>query len=303
VKIPPRVAPGQTIGVCAPAGPVDPERLRHGLDRLAQVFRLRVAPSLTAPREADVPAYLSASDATRARELAELIADPDVRAIVFARGGYGVMRILPALDPAPLVADPKPLVGFSDVTALLAWAYAAGVRAIHGPMVAQLGDLPDGDAALLVDVLTTPHALGTRPWPLSVERGRGVVHGHAVAANLTMASMLARTPWPLPLAGAVALIEEVGEHPYEIDRYATQLRLVGALADVRAVVVGDFTPTRHATDCPDGRAILVDRLAPLPVAVGAPIGHGSRNEPVPFGAKCTLDLDARTFSIDDPAVL
>jgi muramoyltetrapeptide carboxypeptidase len=303
VRTPPRVALGQTIGVCAPGGPVDPERLRHGLDRLAQAFRVRVAPSLTAPREPDVPAYLSASDATRARELAELLADPEVRAIVVARGGYGVMRILPALDPMPLIADPKPIVGFSDVTALLAWAYAAGVRAIHGPMVAQLGDLPDSDAALLIDVLTTPRALGTRPWSLTIGRGTGVVHGPAIAANLTMASMLAHTPWPVPLAGAVALLEEVGEHPYEVDRYVTQLHLVGALADTRAVIVGDVTPTKYVQDTAGSRLTLVDRLAPLPVAIGAPIGHGTRNETVPFGAACTLDLDACTFSLDEPAVL
>ena len=302
MNTPPRIAPGQTIGVCAPAGPVDPERLRHGLDRLAQTFHVRVAPSLTAPREPDIPAYLSASDATRARELADLLADPEVRAIVVARGGYGAMRILPALDPTPLVADPKPIVGFSDVTAVLAWAYAAGVRGIHGPMVAQLGDLPDADTALLVQMLTTPHAIGARPWPLTVARGRGVIRGPLVAANLTLASVLAHTPWPLPLAHAVALFEEVGEHPYEVDRYVTQLHLVGALAQTRAVIAGDFTPTRSAADCPDARQTMVDRLFPLPVAVGAPIGHGSRNEAVPFGAACTLDLDNATFSIDEPAV-
>jgi muramoyltetrapeptide carboxypeptidase len=299
--IPPRVARGAVVGVCAPAGPVDPERLRHGLDRLAQDFTLRVAPSLTAPREPDVPAYLAASDATRARELAALLADRDVRAIIVARGGYGVMRILPILDPIALVHDPKPIVGFSDMTALLAWVYAAGVRPIHGPMVAQLGELPEADAAALVEMLTVAKPAGVRPWPL-VAHGTGTHRGHAVPANLTMASVLAATPWPLPLAGGIALVEEVGERSYEIDRYVTALRLAGALDRVAAVVVGDLTRCGDGADASTGMTAMLDRLAPIPVAVGAPIGHGARNEPVPFGARCTLDLDARTFSIDEPAV-
>ena len=108
----------------------------------------------------------------RAGELIAMIADPDVRAILLARGGYGLMRILPRLDPAALVRDPKPIVGFSDATALLAWAYAAGVRGIHGPVVAQLGDLADADVAHLIAMLTEPRAAGVRPWRL-VAHGSG----------------------------------------------------------------------------------------------------------------------------------
>jgi muramoyltetrapeptide carboxypeptidase len=299
--IPPRIARGQTLGIVAPAGPVKIERVQRGLARLGDAFRIRLAPSLTAPQlEVATPSYLAASDDTRLAELSAMLADPDVRAIVLARGGYGLMRILPLLDPAPLRRDPKPIVGFSDATALLGWAYAAGVRGIHGPMAAQLNDLPDSDFTQLVDMLTLARAPGTRPWTLAAH-GHGTHRGHAVPANLTLASVLAHTPWQLPLAGAIALFEEVGEKPYEIDRYVMQLRLVGALADTRAVVIGDLTRCGEAPDSGESLATLIERLA-LPVAVGAPIGHGNRNEPIPFGAACTLDLDARTFSIDEAAV-
>ena len=109
------------------------------LARLGDAFRAaRRADSVTAPHPPDVPSYLAASDDMRAAELNAMLADPDVRAIVLARGGYGLMRILPRLDPEALRRDPKPIIGFSDATALLAWAYAAGVR----------GDArPDGRAA------------------------------------------------------------------------------------------------------------------------------------------------------------
>lgn len=307
---PPRLARGQTIGIVAPAGPVKLDRLRRGLDRLGDAFVLRVAASVTAPRAPGVPSYLSAADDVRADELATMIADPDVRAIVLARGGYGLMRILPRLDPDALRRDPKPIVGFSDATALLAWAHAAGVRGIHGPMIAQLGELGDGDVARLIAVMTESTAPGLRPWPL-VAYGRGSYRGPLVAANLTMAAMLAGTPWQLPLRGAIALLEEVGERPYEIDRYLTHLAQTGELAKPVAAIVGDLTrcedpnPPTGTPDPPDAAlAVVLERLHAVGVqaAVGAPVGHGNRNEAVPFGAACELDLDARTFAILEPAV-
>ncbi len=307
---PPRVKRGQTIGVVAPAGPVDVDRMKRGLGRLGEAFELRIADGIFAERSPNVPSYLAASDAARAAELNAMLADPDVRGIVLARGGYGLMRILDELDAASLVRDPKPIVGFSDATALLAWAHHLGVRAIHGPMAVQLGDLPAEDVAHLVAMLSEPRVPGLRPWFLA-SHGTGVHHGPLVPANLTLASMLVGTPWPLPLAGAIALFEEVGERPYELDRYLTQLSLTGAIAETRAVIVGellrctDAAPPAGGVDADDAalRTVL-ERLAAadLPAASGAPIGHGTRNEAVPFGAACVLDLDRNTIEITEAAV-
>src|SRR5262249_22491749 len=150
--------------VVAPAGPVRGDRLRRGLERLGDGFAIRVADSVTAARPPGLASYLSATDDVRADELNAMVRDPDVRAIVLARGGYGLMRILPRLDGDALRRDPKPIVAFSDGTALLAWAHAAGVRGIHGPMIVQLGDLPDGDVAQLIAMLTQAVAPGPRSW-------------------------------------------------------------------------------------------------------------------------------------------
>lgn len=308
--IPPRIARGGRLGIAAPSGPVNPERFRRGLERLGGAFELVVAPGVLAPRPPDLASYLAATDEQRAAELDGMLADPDIRAIVLARGGYGLMRILPRLDPDRLRRDPKPIVGFSDATALLAWAHAAGVRGIHGPMIQQLGELPDFDIAHLIALLTEPRPPGERPWRLEA-RGGGVHRGPLVAANLTLASVLVGTPWPLPLAGAIVLLEEVGERPYELDRYLTQLALTGATAATTAVIVGDLVrcddprPPAGSADPPDAplRTIL-ERLAAqgLPAATGAPIGHGARNEAVPFGAACELDLDRGTLAITEAAV-
>jgi muramoyltetrapeptide carboxypeptidase len=307
---PPRVPRGARLGIVAPSGPVAPERFRRGLARLGDAFELVIAPGVAAPRPPDLASYLAATDEQRAAVLDAMLADPDIRGIVLARGGYGLTRILPRLDPDRLRRDPKPIVGFSDGTALLEWAHATGVRGIHGPVVQQLGDLPPADAEHLIALLTDPRPPGERPWPLSAH-GRGVHRGPLVAANLTLASMLVGTPWALPLAGAIALFEEVGERPYELDRYLTQLMATSALAPAAAAVVGELTrcvdpsPPAGGVDPPDAalRTIL-ERLAAAgkPAAAGAPVGHGARNEPVPFGAACELDLERATLTIFEGAV-
>ncbi len=308
---PPRLHPGDTIGIVAPAGPIKSrEALQRGLDRLASTFTLSVGATVTAARASELPSYLAASDAARADELDAMIANPDIRAIVCARGGYGLTRILDRLDPTSLLRDPKPIVGFSDATALLAWAYAAGVRGIHGPVVVQLGTLPTADTERLIRLLTDPAPLGRQPWTLETT-GEGSYVGHLVPANLTMASMLVGTRWPLPLDGAIALFEEVGEKPYEIDRYLTQLEMTRAMYGIEAVLWGDLircvdpSPPTGEPDPPDAaHRVIADRLADcaMPCAFGAPIGHGDRNAAVPFGAACELDLDTQTLWIVDGAV-
>lgn len=311
---PPRIARGARVGIAAPSGPIAPERFAKGLARLAGAFELEVAPSVTAPRAPELPSYLAATDAQRAEELDAMLGDPDIRAILCARGGYGLSRILPRLDPDRLRRDPKPIVGFSDATALLAWAHAAGVRGIHGPVVQTLDEAPEADVAQLIALLTDPTPPGERPWALfSHDRphGRGRYRGPLIPANLTMASMLVGTRWPLPLAGAIALFEEVGERPYEIDRYLTQLSETGALAPVVAVVVGELLrcsdprpPAGGADPADAGMRTVLERLAAAgkPAATGAPIGHGVCNEPVPFGAACELDLERGVLAILEGAV-
>lgn len=301
---------GQTLGIVAPAGPVNAQRLRDGLARLGDTFALRISESVLGPRAAGLPSYLAATDEVRAAEFNAMLRDPDVRGILLARGGYGIQRILPKLDAAALRADPKPIVGFSDTTALLAWAWHAGVRGIHGPLGVQMDRLPASDIAQLIALLTEVRAPGLRPWSL-VAHGRGRHRGPLVAGNLTMVSLTAGTPWPLPLAGALVVIEEVGEKPYEIDRYLTQLSLTGELAKVRAAIIGDFTrcydqapPSGQPDSADAAMSTVLERLhsAGTPAAVGAPVGHGDRNEPLPFGADSVLDLDAATLEILEPAV-
>jgi muramoyltetrapeptide carboxypeptidase len=233
--------------------------------------------------------YLAGSDEERLSELKAALSSPSVKAVICARGGYGLMRILAGLDAAGFAREPKAIVGFSDVTALHAWAARSGVPSIHGPVLAQLGDLPAEDTQLVIELLEggAPRPIeGLRPWT-----GSGEVEGRLLGGNLEMISRLVGTPWAFDLRDSILLLEEVGERPYRIDRSLTQLLLAGALEGVRGVVVGDLIGCHEPKPpSPTAEEVVVERLSRLGVPVwgGAPIGHGERNRAVPLGVRARL---------------
>jgi muramoyltetrapeptide carboxypeptidase len=290
--------------VVCPAGPVPADRLHAGLAVVGARYRVKVADDVL---RAD--GYLAGSDARRAEELMAAIADPDVRAVLVARGGYGLLRILPHLDPTLLARDPKPIVGFSDVTSLLSWAERAGVRGIHGPVVAQLGDLPASDHAALFELLERPTPIGILGGlaPIGAPAAPATpIAGYLRGGNLTLVAHLVGTPWAVDPAEAILLLEEVGERPYAIDRYLTRLDLAGGLAGVRGALVGDLTrcEERIIGGSPDARAVVHERLAAFGISglAGLPLGHGPRNRALPWGARVTLDPVAGVLDIHDAAV-
>jgi muramoyltetrapeptide carboxypeptidase len=293
VILPPPLRRGDAVRVVAPSSPFDPAALEKGLEVLSGRLGLRprMRPDLAARR-----AYLAGDDARRAAEWREAVADPEARAIFCARGGYGAMRILPAVDPAALLARPKALVGFSDVTALHAVLNRAGLATVHGPVVTQLGRAPEDAVrhleALLFDGARGPDA-SDRPAPgagLVAERTirAGRASGPLLGGTLTLLAHLAGTPFAPRLEGAILLLEDVGEKPYRIDRCLTQLRLAGALDRLAGIAVGQLTA------CDDGDVLAADvvREAALalgiPAIEGLPAGHDDANFAVPLGARATL---------------
>jgi muramoyltetrapeptide carboxypeptidase len=298
---PPRLRPGDVVRVVAPAGPVPREGFAAGAEVLGRRYRLRHDEALFA-REG----YLAGPDERRLAELTAALADPDARAVILARGGYGLLRILPFLNPAALSARPLPIVGFSDGTALLAHAARAGVTAIHGPVVTQLGGLPAPDHEALYRLLEdpAPGVLLAGLEPVVPGRARGRLLG----GNLEVFSRLVGTPYLPDLAGALLFIEDLGERPYRIDRLVTHLDLAGVFGAVAGVVVGDFSsclepePTRASS--PTAAEVLLDRLGRLaiPVARGGLFGHGSRNVALPYGALAELDALSGTLTALEGAV-
>jgi muramoyltetrapeptide carboxypeptidase len=287
--------------VVSPSGPTRPARLAVGLDRLAG-WGLRVR------LDAEVYArhgFLAGTDAQRAAGLNAALRDPSVRGVICARGGYGAQRVVDQLDYAAVRADPKVVIGFSDVTALqLALWQRARLATVHGPVVTSL----DGDRlpaasfeSLRAAVMTgVPVRLVRDP---AAETGALAVPGDPVTGTLLggnlslLASSVGTADLP-SLRGAILLLEEVEEPPYKVDRMLTQLRRAGALAGLAGVAVGQFT--RCADDWPVSIVdVLRDRLDDLgvPVLGGLPVGHGSDQLTVPVGVPATLDVAAGTLTV------
>jgi muramoyltetrapeptide carboxypeptidase len=286
---PPLLKPKDRVAIVAPAGPVPREPFAAGRKILEERYAL-----VHDERVFERNGFLAGSDEARLAELDRALDDSQVRAIVCARGGYGLMRILERLDARKLQEDPKWIVGFSDVTALHAWALRAGVESIHGPVVTQLGALPADDAQALIALLERGEAApidGLR----AIRAGRA--EGPLVGGNLEMITRLVGTPWSMNLDGAILVLEEVGERPYRVDRQLTQLELSGALSRVAAVVLGDFTDCLEKDGSSTVEAVLEERLSRLgiPVVAGAPVGHGKRNRALRLGAPAILDGSTLTL--------
>ncbi len=281
------VRPGATLGVAAPGGAVDRELLLAGVALLEGCgFRTRLRDDLFARHR-----YLAGDDARRAGELTELVADPEVAAILVARGGYGCDRIISQLDAAAFRAARKPLVGYSDVTALLLWQRrCAGLVGFHGPMLERGADVDPAVLQTLVGVLAGEPAPALRGTP----HGGGTAMGRAVGGSLTLVAASIGTCWEIDTRGAILLLEDRFERPYRIDRMLQQLRGAGKLAPLAGVGLGDFST------CVDERypglsaeQLVAEEIAPLaiPMVSGLPFGHVKENYPWPMGCRARLDGD------------
>jgi muramoyltetrapeptide carboxypeptidase len=279
--------PGGTVGVCAPSGPVELRCLEAGIARVrAAGHEVRCAPALEARA-----GYLAGSDAERREGLLALIRDPDVHAVVCARGGYGLSRILGDLDPDELRAARKPVVGYSDATALLLFLRRrAGLASVHGPMLERPDLSREADRRLWATLRGEPAALEPLAGePLAAGRARGPL----VGGSLKMLVTSLGTPWELDSAGAVLFLEEINEQPYAIDRMLVQLRDAGKLEAAAGVAVGQLVgcESERYPETPARRVFedLLPGAVPGPVVIGLPFGHVADHRALGFGVTAELD--------------
>ncbi|MGW7356940.1 S66 peptidase family protein [Streptomyces sp. NPDC054802] len=302
---PPRLRPGDRVALVAPSGPVPDERLDAGLDILRG---WDVDPVVMPHTRETHPAlgYLAGADEARARDLTEAWCDPSVAAVICARGGYGVQRMADLADwTAMRAAGPKVFVGYSDITALHeAFAVRLGVATLHGPMA--------GATTFLKDARTQESLRATLFEPESVQilhaldgartmvpgRARGTTLGGCVSL---LAADLGSAHARPSARGGLLLIEDVGEEDYRLDRILTQLLRAGWLDGVTGVLLGSWAECGPYEQI---RAVLTDRLGGLgvPVVEEFGFGHGPTNLTVPLGIPAVLDADARTLTLDLPAL-
>jgi len=221
--------------------------------------------------------------------------DDSVDVLFASRGGYGAMRILDRLNLDKIREANKPLVGFSDVTALHCVWSAAGIPSLHGPMLKDIARMSESAWQTWCEVAES--GAGVQLSGLHTITGGNAV-GHLQGGNLSLLCALAATPYLPALDGCVLLLEDVGEAPYRIDRMLTSLRLAGWWQRVSAVIVGELTDSHEDPYGVSAEEVIAEHFSrtTIPVVTGAPVGHSVHNIPLWLGCQCTVDAEHGTAS-------
>lgn len=261
-----RLQSGDRVALVAPASSFPPEEIAAGVAELSRLGFEAVYDASIFDKER----FVAGSAATRAAAIRNAWADPSIAALIAVRGGYGSAQLLPLLEPGAMIAARKPLIGYSDITTLLAFHLQHGLAAIHGPMIDRR--ISKGPAAYDEDsfrrVLMQSEPAGElRPAQLeALHPGRAT--GMLVGGTLMQLMASMGTPWAFtPPAGAILFLEDIGERPYRIHRLLTQAAQAGILARVSAIVFGEFP----GCDEPGGDPAIRDVLREFTAALGVPV--------------------------------
>jgi muramoyltetrapeptide carboxypeptidase len=305
--------PGGTVGVCSPSGPYynRSDILRPVEWWQERGFRVKLSEGAWAQDD-----YVAGSPEQRAADLNALFADPEVDVIQVLWGGTGAMQVLPYLDYDLIAANPKALMGYSDITNLhIAIRQRTGLATLHGPGLGSMG-IPERTAFTWDSALEAFMKGGAGevprdpddPYVRAIAPGR--VTAPIVGGNLFTFVHLIGTPFEPEFSGAILFFEEVHEPTYVIEVHLDQLRLAGKLDGIVGVVIGEMKDCgwrEERPEAPRDRSLedaFERHLAGLgvPVLYKLPLGHGKHLASIPLGVTATLDADARKLTIDQPGV-
>ena len=309
--LPVALDPGDTVALVSPSSAVDDSFTLQLAREVLEALGLRVRPGA---HYGDRRGHLAGADAGRADDINRAFADPGIRAVVCVRGGSGAARLLPLLDYDAIRANPKALLGYSDITALHCAIQArTGLVSFHGPNGSGSWNSFNADQfrrLFFERELMEYRNLEDRGDELVQRRNRtititgGRARGELVGGNLAVLTALAGSPYMPDFDGKVLFLEDVSEAPYRVDRMFSTLRLMGALDRIAGFIWG------HCTDCDPGEGfgsltieqILDDYIRPLgiPAYRGAMIGHIRQQFTVPVGGRVELDADAGSFRLLEP---
>ncbi len=287
--------PGDLIAIVSPSGTIKPEFVDSAVDVLQkQGWRVRVYPHA----KGKFRTYAGTPD-ERYADLSAALLDPEVKAILCARGGYGAVHLLDRLNALPLRENPKWIIGYSDISALHALMTTNGIASIHAPMAKHLAtfDGADDDAQALFDILRgRQFSYSIPPSPLN---RCGSVTGQLTGGNLAVIAGLISTPFDVIRPGTILFIEDIAEPIYKTERILHQLRLSGVLGSLGGLIVGAFTEYSPDVDGNSMDDMIRSMVAGYSyhVAFGVPVGHVDHNLPMIAGATVTLTVapDATTI--------
>jgi muramoyltetrapeptide carboxypeptidase len=294
---------GDTVGVVSAAAAVEQQSLERGLELIRSIgFRARVSKHVL-----DRDDILAGSDRQRAEELQAFFADPDIRAIFVARGGYGSGRILPLLDFEAIALTPKPFIGFSDLTFLLnPIVERARMVAFHGPMLAIDHQIEDRNRRAFEHLgKMLLGKIGSFEMDAPDVIHPGSAEGELMGGCLSIVVAMLATPYAPNFDDKILFLEEVGERAYRIDRMLVQLRQSGALGRCAGIVFGAIRPYgNEENEARMIRRFVAEQTAELeiPVLFGIDAGHFTNNLTLPFGVRARIDSASRRMTILEAAV-
>jgi len=314
---PPRLQPGDTVGLIAPASAAfEPATIREGVETLASLgFNVKTGKFIK-----EKYGYLAGSDEQRAADLHQMFEDDEVKAIIALRGGYGSMRLLNLIDYNLVKNNPKIFIGYSDITSLnLAIHHRTGLVTFHGPVAISSFSKYTLEYFWKMVSSTEPAGEIIHPEPDNSLRPTahlntiqpGKATGRLIGGNLTLFTALLGTPYEVDTRDAILFLEETGEEPYDVDRMLTQLLLAGKLDHVAGLVFdrcpnckpADYKPAFYNTFSLE--EVLEDRLGQLncPVVYGLNVGHEADKPTLPMGIRVTLDADRKALIFEEAAVV
>ena len=311
---PKRLRPGMSVGLVTPASNVPEDQELHAAMDLVRSLGFSAEPAANLFSRTQ---YLAGTDQQRADDLNAMFADTDIDAIFCVRGGYGSGRLLRYLDYDMIAANPKVIMGYSDITSILNAIYLrTGLVTFHGPIAG--GNFSNYTYEQYKKVLIEPTQIARIGEPPEFETRPGVVdwknrlttivsgvaEGHLVGGNLSLMVTLLGTPFEPQFEGAILFLEDVDEPPYSVDRMLTHLWMAGKLEQVAGIVLGKFTDDGYDSNTFSMEEVLRDRLEPLgiPTLRGAMIGHVEDKTVVPLGVRARLDADAGALTLLESAV-
>jgi muramoyltetrapeptide carboxypeptidase len=296
--VPPKLIPGSKIRIVSPAGKCSGEEVFPAMEWLtAQGFRVETGKNYLATHF-----QYAGTDRERLADLQEALDDPEARAIICTRGGYGTIRLIDQLDFSRFRKFPKWVVGFSDITVLHNRLHLSGFHSVHGAMCRSFfdekGNISEGAGAVL-EILQ-----GKKPeyhFPATQGNRQGTVKAILTGGNLSLLYSLTGTPYDVDWAGKILFLEDISEYLYHIDRMMVSLRLAGKLKYLAGLIAGQFTELKDNED-PFGssvKAIILDAVRDydFPVCFGFPAGHEHPNLALRMGSAYKLKITGKNCSL------
>lgn len=302
---PARLKKGDTVGIVAPAGPVDPLQLEAGLKALRQMG-LNPVPGKHILAHFG---FLAGTDEERAEDLMSMFCDPEIKGIFCARGGYGVNRILPLLNPKIIRKNPKIVVGSSDITLLhLYLQKKCSLVAFHGPLAA--ASFGSRKMKLSENWLWQMLSGKSGAKKLSTSKARvlksGRAEGQLAGGCLTLLCRSLKTPYEINTDEKILLIEDVNEPAYRIDGMLWQLRQAGKFKNVRAVIFGEMVNCKFNADQTGTLDEMITdffKSDSFPVIINCPVGHGNEIWTLPLGVVAKLNTKTKALTLESCGVV